>query len=272
MLHMVTPCVRPGGVTDGSGGRVRRGAVDGVARAVIPVSASSSGPRRPCCGAAGRRRSAVVLHRGPDAVYLDVGARASACSAPAATGRSRARCAPALDRRLARGRRAPVVVRDGVLHLDDATAACAIGRLARRPAVTATVRGLRARGALERSPPDAARPATGRPGDGLTPLGDDVLVRLAGGHRAAGVATPVVDAAVRALLAPRRPCCRRRCSPARCTARWSRSSRAVAGRARHRRRGSRWPRRWPRVGDTSGAGLLEGAHGSLAAWTGSEQA
>ena len=37
-------------------------------------------------------------------------------------------------------------------------------------------------------------------GDGLTPLGDDVLCGWLALHRAAGVATPEVDAAVRACL------------------------------------------------------------------------
>lgn len=57
---------------------------------------------------------------------------------------------------------------------------------------------------LVRSPPRPLDPAdvarlVGR-GDGLTPLGDDVLCGWLALHRAAGRATLVVDAAVRALL------------------------------------------------------------------------
>jgi hypothetical protein len=37
-------------------------------------------------------------------------------------------------------------------------------------------------------------------GDGLTPLGDDVICGWLAAHRGAGVATPEVDAAVRRLL------------------------------------------------------------------------
>ena len=81
-------------------------------------------------------------------------------------------------------------VRDGVLHLDDAP--LSIGRL-----VDVTVPPL-ARPGAGRAPIDVAG-LVGR-GDGLTPYGDDVLCGWLAVHRAAGIATPEVDAEVRAHL------------------------------------------------------------------------
>ena len=129
-----------------------------------------------------------VVHHGPDAVYVDVdgwcvgvvGFRATAV--PCALRTSLATL--------------PVIsgagIRDGVLHLDDVP--LAIGRLAdvSVPHLRATGPG----GGL--SPADVAE-MVGR-GDGLTPYGDDVLCGWLATHRAAGVATPDVDEAVRAHL------------------------------------------------------------------------
>ena len=69
-------------------------------------------------------------------------------------------------------------------------------------------------------------------GDGLTPLGDDVLCGWLALHRAAGVATPEVDEAVGAARPTGPPCSPRRCSTAPCTARCCPSSPRGCG-ARH---------------------------------------
>ena len=78
--------------------------------------------------------------------------------------------------------------RDGVLHLDDHP--LVVGRL-----VDVTVPRLARSGG-----PGAIDVASlvGR-GDGLTPYGDDVLCGWLAVHRAAGIATPEVDTAVRGL-------------------------------------------------------------------------
>jgi hypothetical protein len=125
-----------------------------------------------------------VLHRGPDAVYVDVAGR---CVGVVGTRATAVPCAlrTALDRLPDVLR---VSVRGGVLHLDDEALVVgrvvdvAVPRLARSgPAGTIDVVDMVGRG------------------DGLTPYGDDVLCGWLAVHRAAGVATPEVDATVRAL-------------------------------------------------------------------------
>jgi hypothetical protein len=132
-----------------------------------------------------------VLHRGPDAVYVDVAGR---CVGVVGTRATAVPCAlrTALDR-------VPDVVRasvrGGVLHLDDE--ALVVGRVVDvsvPPVTVAEVQG-RSRPSLEAS---EAAGLVGR-GDGLTPYGDDVLCGWLAVHRAAGVATPEVDATVRAV-------------------------------------------------------------------------
>ncbi len=83
---------------------------------------------------------------------------------------------------------AQALVRGGVLHLDEQSVV--VGRL-----VDVAVPRLARSGGPGAI--DAAE-LVGR-GDGLTPYGDDVLCGWLAVHRAAGVATPDVDAAVRAL-------------------------------------------------------------------------
>ena len=130
--------------------------------------------------------AAPVLHRGPDAVYLEVAGR---CVGVVGTRATAVPCAlrttlsvlPDVAR---------ASVRDGVLHLGETP--LAIGRL-----VDVRAPRLLARGAAGRI--DAAA-LVGR-GDGLTPYGDDVLCGWLAVHRAAGLATPEADAAVRALAA-----------------------------------------------------------------------
>lgn len=131
-----------------------------------------------------------VLHRGPHAVYVDlhgwctgvVDARAALvpCAMRTATG-----ALADLPARTAE-------VRDGVLHLDDRP--LVVGRFAR---VTVPAVALPAAGPAPMSP-EEVRSLVGA-GDGLTPYGDDQLCGWLAVHRAAGVATPDVDAAVRAM-------------------------------------------------------------------------
>ena len=129
-----------------------------------------------------------VVHHGPDAVYVDVdgwcvgvvGFRATAVPCALRTSLS------TLPEITGAG------VRGGVLHLDDVP--LVIGRLAdvRVPGLSGRTAGAQ---------PTAARVAdlVGR-GDGLTPYGDDVLCGWLAVHRAAGIETSELDAAVRANL------------------------------------------------------------------------
>jgi hypothetical protein len=129
-----------------------------------------------------------VLHRGPDAVYLDVegwavgvlGFRATAV--PCALRTSLATLPEVTAAK----------VRGGVLHLDQAP--LTIGRLA-----DVSVPSLPARTLGAELAPATVEALVGR-GDGLTPYGDDVLCGWLAVHRAAGIETPEVDETVRALL------------------------------------------------------------------------
>ena len=148
---------------------------------MIPVSA----PAR----VAARLRSAddgpvPLVHRGPDAVYLDV---RGSCVGVVGTRATAVPCAlrTALDVLPDVARAA---VHGGVLHLDDEP--LAVGRV-----VDVVAPRIKVSGGAGRI--DAAD-LVGR-GDGLTPYGDDVLCGWLAVHRAAGVATPEVDATVRAL-------------------------------------------------------------------------
>ena len=131
---------------------------------------------------------ATVVHRGPDAVYVDVGGwcvgvlghRATAVPCGLRTS------LPTLPRVGA------ATVREGVLHLDDE--ALVIGRL-----VDVTVPTLCGRGAEVQLTATEVADLVGR-GDGLTPYGDDVLCGWLGIHRAAGIGTAEVDAVVREHL------------------------------------------------------------------------
>lgn len=131
-----------------------------------------------------------VLHRGPHAVYVDLHGW---CTGVVDSAAAQVPCAM----RAARGALADLPartaeVRDGVLLLDDRP--LAVGRFARvavppldltadRPAPLGT---------------EEVRTLVGA-GDGLTPYGDDQLCGWLAVHRAAGIATPEVDAAVRAM-------------------------------------------------------------------------
>jgi hypothetical protein len=129
-----------------------------------------------------------VLHRGPDAVYVEVdgwcvgvlgfratavpcGLRTSLATLPDVTTAS---------------------IRGGVLHLDNAP--LSIGRL-----VDVAVPSLPGRTLGAELATAQVEGLVGL-GDGLTPYGDDVLCGWLAVHRAAGVETPSVDAVVRSLL------------------------------------------------------------------------
>ena len=127
-----------------------------------------------------------MIHRGPDAVYVEVAGR---CVGVVGTRATAVPCAlrSTLDR-------LPDVVRasvrDGVLHLGDAPVV--VGRLVdvRVPRLPLTGRP----GAVD------VAALVGR-GDGLTPYGDDVLCGWLAVTRGAGIETPEVDAQVRSLAA-----------------------------------------------------------------------
>ena len=153
--------------------------------AVIPVSAP---PR-----VRTRLRNAPdgpvqVLHRGADAVYVDVGGWCvgvvgfRATAVPCALRTSLATLPDVAGAR----------VRNGVLHLDDTP--LTIGRL-----VDVAVPTLPGRAPGRELAAAEVEDLVGR-GDGLTPYGDDVLCGWLAVHRAAGAATPAADAAVRSLL------------------------------------------------------------------------
>lgn len=141
-----------------------------------------------------------VVHRGPDAVYLavhDDGRETcvgvlGADAVPVPCGlRSRL---PALALGTA-------AVHGGILHLDDEPVV--VRRLvdtqvpARSPLPRTGLRPVP--GLPAEVTPGAVAGLVGR-GEGLTPLGDDVLCGWLALHRSAGVATPEVDAAVLAHL------------------------------------------------------------------------
>jgi hypothetical protein len=210
---------------------------------VIPVSAP---PR-----VAARLRTAPdgpvrVLHRGPDAVYVDVADR---CVGVVGTRATAVPCAL----RVARDRLpdvATATVAGGVLHLDGEP--LVVGRM-----VDVAVPRIVARG-LAPAPDVAA--LLGR-GDGLTPYGDDVLCGWLAVHRAAGLATDEVDAEIRTrsasttLLSATLLDCAMHGEVVPEFAAWL----GALGTAEEEARASALAR----VGHTSGRGLLEGARLAL---------
>ena len=179
---------------------------------MIPVAASSRVRDRLRAAADG---PVPVLHRGPLAVYVDVGGW---CVGVVAVGAARVPCGLrttglAMDQGVACESGA-AYVSGGTLHLG--SRALPISRI-----VGTYVPRVRREVVLEKATPvtvEATPPATvagfavqhladgridasvaadllGR-GEGLTPLGDDVLAGWLALHRAAGVATPEVDEVV----------------------------------------------------------------------------
>lgn len=144
-----------------------------------------------------------VLHRTPHASYVEVGGRCVGITGPGAVALPVAlhssRALPPL------GDEVTPRVEGGVLHWG--RWALVPGRLVdvRAPridpgrlAATETVRPL-ADGLPTRVGAASVAQLVGR-GDGLTPLGDDVVCGWLAFHRAARIPTPAVDAAVRLLL------------------------------------------------------------------------
>jgi Protein of unknown function (DUF2877) len=128
-----------------------------------------------------------LVHRGRDAVYVEVAGR---CVGVIGTRATAVPCAlrttlDALDVSTAH-------VAGGVLHLDGEP--LTIGRM-----VDVTVPPLATGWAGPAPLPGTVREMVGR-GDGLTPYDDDVLCGWLAIHRAAGVPTPDADAAIRAWL------------------------------------------------------------------------
>ena len=145
-----------------------------------------------------------ILHSGRDAVYVEVAGRCVGVVGPRATA---VPCA--LRSRSDWFSPAAAYLRLGVLHLDRTP--LTIGRIVdvRVPRLPDTA----CSGTAQVIPPAAVSEHVGalRPdldaddiasmigrGDGLTPLGDDVLCGWLAIHRSAGIATTDVDAAVRA--------------------------------------------------------------------------
>jgi hypothetical protein len=160
-----------------------------------------------------------VIHRGPLAVYVEVQGR---CVGLVAAAAAQVPCALRTRLRDLGGipllPRVSAYVEGGVLHI--AGTPLAVGRsvevhaprlahgviLGMKTGSTcavaippAPVGGLVAAAAPTGIDPDAVARLIGR-GDGLTPLGDDLLCGWLALHRAAGVPTPDVDRAVRAHL------------------------------------------------------------------------
>ena len=157
-----------------------------------------------------------VVHRGPQALYVDVGGR---CVGLLAASAARVPCG--LRSRL--GSLSPdhglsAYLEAGVLHID--TTPLSVGRvvdvgvprldrgvvprhLGDPTTCTATppaaVLELVVRAAPDGITVDAVPRLLGR-GEGLTPLGDDVLCGWLAAHRAFGAPTPEIDAAVRSGL------------------------------------------------------------------------
>lgn len=152
---------------------------------VIPVSAP---PRVRALLRSAPDGAVPVVHRGRDAVYVEIADRCVGVVSRRATAvpcalRAAADVLPEV--RWAR-------LDTGVLHLDDA--ALPVGRVVdvRVPTVRTVI-------TTPAPPPGDVAAMVGR-GDGLTPYDDDVLCGWLAVHRAAGVATDDVDAAVRAHL------------------------------------------------------------------------
>lgn len=166
---------------------------------MIPVSASIRVRERLLASPDG---PLPVLHRGPHAVYLDLRGWCLGVvgTAAAAVPNALRTATPDLSGLAARS----ATLLDGVLHLDGEP--LVVGRLVDvrvprlSPSSVTRADGVPGAASLD-APLDAGEVArlVGA-GDGLTPYGDDVLCGWLAVHRAAGVATAPVDAALRSLL------------------------------------------------------------------------
>lgn len=125
-----------------------------------------------------------VLHRGADAAYVELGGRCVGL-----LGRHAVPVPCGLRSELSRVEVGEAALVGGRLHVDGEPVL--VGRL-----VDVRVPRLRVAATRPAPAPDEVR-TVGR-GDGLTPYDDDVLCGWLAVHRAAGLATPEVDDAVRA--------------------------------------------------------------------------
>ncbi|MBB6629071.1 DUF2877 domain-containing protein [Nocardioides sp. KIGAM211] len=180
---------------------------------VLAVSAPDRVRRRLAAAPDGPRR---VLHRGRHAVYVDLDGRCVGLVAASATQVPCALRSSTPDLVDVPGGSA--YLRGGVLHLDGTP--LVVGRVhdvrVARPDSEGAFRNTAGSVFRQATPPaPVAELVGGGPalridaasaarlvglGGGLTPLGDDLLCGWLALHRAAGVATPAVDAAVTAAL------------------------------------------------------------------------
>ena len=157
-----------------------------------------------------------VVHRGRHAVYVDLDGWCVGLVAAGATAVPNALRSRCPDLGAFPGRSA--YLRGGVLHLDETP--LVVGRAVDvsaprlvRLGGSAHTAGSTTDQAIPPAPVVESAVCVGAPGldaaaverlvgrgDGLTPLGDDILCGWLATHRAAGVPTPAVDAAVRALM------------------------------------------------------------------------
>ncbi|MET0523208.1 MAG: DUF2877 domain-containing protein [Nocardioides sp.] len=139
-----------------------------------------------------------IVHRGPLAAYVEVDGR---CVGLVAAGAAQVPCA--LRSRLPDLGTLPLrsaQLTGGVLHLDGRPLVVGRSVDVRAPRLApGAILGRRVSSTGARIDADAVPGLVGC-GEGLTPLGDDVLCGWLALHRAAGVPTPDVDRAVRAHL------------------------------------------------------------------------
>lgn len=156
------------------------------------LAAAPDGPRR-------------VVHRGSHAVYVDLDGW---CVGLVASGAARIPCAlRSREPRLSEVPTGPTYLHAGVLHLDGTPLVVGrvedvrVGRLDPTTVVECAAAALTSGplDGIDGIDAETAARLVGR-GEGLTPLGDDVLCGWLALHRAAEVATPEVDAAVRSRL------------------------------------------------------------------------
>jgi len=193
---------------------------DSDARVALPVAAP---PRVAAWLSRAPDGPVEVLHAGRDTLHLDVAGRAVGVGTVAAPGLPhvlRTNLAT-LSEWVSSGAGSRPYVDSGSLHLDGR--ALVTGRLVdvRAPRIDAAripkaspvaamgtprsrgaglVPALASLGAIPREVDSAAVARLVGRGDGLTPLGDDVICGWLAAHRAAGVETPAVDDAVRRAL------------------------------------------------------------------------
>lgn len=190
-----------------------------------------------------------VVARGRDAIYLDAGDWCFGVVAPAAV---RVPCAMVTA--------APLTfetfeIKNGTVYAD---------QMPLRVTRLSSHRVPRLSGEVAGTPPAVARLIGA--GDGLTPYGDDVLCGWLGIQRAAGVATPRVDALIRANLANTTALSATLLECAMAGEVIDEFAEFVSALGTNLERPAVAVLK--QVGGTSGIGLLEGARMALRGWTG----